>query len=562
VKRVLLARNAGFCSGVQRAVSLALKAAKQSRKIYTLGEIIHNRQVVEMLKKRGIVPINEISELKAGDTVLVRSHGVERGVREELKRRNINIIDSTCPKVQRIHSILKRYMARGARIVIFGDKGHPEVKALCSEAPDSILISSVEDIEKVPCDRKPICLVAQTTQNKKQFDEIARILTERCGNVEKFDTICQSTSERQSELQELLKEADAVVVVGGTNSANTRRLAEISESSGKPTYRIETASDLDIERLKNHNTIAVTAGASTPNWVIKDVLRRIRSAVGERLSFWRLILMFFVYSNILASLSAAALTTISLLLLDIPLNLAFIFASALYVFAVHTANQLLAIREEPFGEKSSVVSYLRGILAGASAIASVLLLYQYGFATTAFLILAIVAGLLYGVDILPARLVLRSLKDIPGSKEIFCAIGWASVASILPILAQEVYLAITKIIAAFALAFFPVYLRSLLLDVRQIEKDRLMGREATILALGSQATRRIVTLLIGGWIALLLACELFGIFGRNVLLILVMPLGFVLTLLLQSSRFLQRELAIESLLDITIIASSTLILLW
>jgi len=148
MKRVLLAQNAGFCSGVQRAVTLALRAAKRRRTIYTLGELIHNHQVVEALKKHGVLPCNDISSLKEGDVVLIRSHGIEKSVREELERRGVELIDATCPKVKRIHSIIRRHAAAGERVIIFGDRGHPEVMALLSEAPDALLLPSKDELSR------------------------------------------------------------------------------------------------------------------------------------------------------------------------------------------------------------------------------------------------------------------------------------------------------------------------------------------------------------------------------------------------------------------------------
>ncbi|MCX7702909.1 MAG: 4-hydroxy-3-methylbut-2-enyl diphosphate reductase [Planctomycetota bacterium] len=561
MKRVILARNAGFCSGVQRAVALALKAVKQSRRLYTLGDLIHNRQVVEALSKKGVVPIRDTSSLKAGDTVLIRSHGVEKEVKDDLEKRNICFIDATCPNVMRIHGIISRAREAGERVVIFGDRGHPEVKALCSVVPDAFLISLPDEVELLPREDRVVCFVSQTTQNKEVFERIAARLKERFKEVRVHNTICRSTTERQEELKELLKEAECVVVVGGGNSANTKRLVEISEAAGRKTYRIETAQDLRIEELKNYNTIGVAAGASTPRWVIKEVVQRIRSAVGEKSPFFMPLLRFLVRGNILSSASAAALTIFSLILLDIPFHLSLVLVAALYVFGVHTANQLIALKQEPLGETLSVFFYLRGFSSAAAAVLSVIILIQFGFFANLFLVMAIVAGLLYGVEILPARLALRSLKDIPGSKEIFCAVGWASVASILPVLAFKKNPSFTTVMTAFALAFFPVYLRSILFDVRQMERDSLMGRETTILALGSQSTRRIIAIVICGWFGLLVFAEIFRLFRKDIGVAFTMPLWFAAVLLLRNRKFFNREWVVESFLDLGIVISALLFIL-
>jgi len=557
MKRVLLAQNAGFCSGVQRAVALALRAARRQRTVYTLGELIHNRQVVEALKKHGVVPCNDISSLKKGDIVLIRSHGIEKSIREELEGRGVELIDATCPKVKRIHSIIRRHAAAGERVIIFGDRGHPEVMALLSEAPDALLLSSKDELDGIPNDGRPICLVAQSTQDKSRFEEVAEELKRRFDSVREFDTICTSTAERQEELRRLLRDADGVVVVGGRHSANTRRLAEIAERAGKKTYRVETAEEID-ERVKEHKRIVVAAGASTPVWVIKDVMKKISHLVGERISLFENILRVLVRGNFSASLAAAALTSISLTLLHLK-DISIVAVSALYVFCVHTANQLIASREEPFLKITSSLPMLRALSSAVAVAIALAITLHYGIAPTLLFVLAAVAGTLYSVDILPVRFMLRSFKDIPGSKEVLCATGWAFVASIIPITAYELSLPYHKILALFVLPFFPAYLRSILFDVRQIEKDRLMGKETTILALGSKTTKRVLLILLSGWVVLILLLSLLHIFNRAIYYALFMPAAFGLILFLRRLRLLHHELLFESALDSSIIVTALLL---
>lgn len=560
MRRVVLARSAGFCSGVRRAVMMALKAARRHRTVHTIGELIHNHQVVDVLRKYGVVLCDDVSALRSGDTVLVRSHGIERSLREELERRGVRLIDCTCPKVKRIHSIIRHHAMKGERIVIFGDRGHPEVEALCSEVPDAILVSSIKEIDKIPSDGRCICLVAQSTQSRVGFERLADELRRKFEEVRVFDTICSSTTERQEELCRLLMDADAVVVVGGKHSANTKRLVEIAEDAGRTTYHIETADEIE-EGLSRHRRIVVTAGASTPVWVIKDVMRKIEKIVGERKPLFERVLSALIRGNLLAAVSAAALTLISFILLRLPLDAALMSVAALYVFCVHTANQLIAFQKEVFQKATQSIFIFRGLLAAVAALIAFVIILQYGALPTLLFAVAVVAGVFYGVETLPTRLMLRSLRDIPGSKEIFCAVGWAFVASILPLTAYRVTPPYHIVLAAFMLALFPVYLRSTLFDIRRIERDRLMGREVTVLALGSQSTRRVLGVVLAGWVSVVVLTGVFRIFGTPVYYTLLMPTTFAVSLLLRRLNLLQRESLFEVVLDAGIVVTALLLLL-
>ncbi len=476
--RVLLGRWAGFCYGVRRAVSLALRAARRHKTVYTLGPLIHNRQAVEELRANGVKVAEDVEELPRGAVVVLRSHGVERQVRQRLKQGGFCVVDATCPRVARIHGIIRNAAAKGERIVIFGDPDHPEVKALRSEVADAVIIASPDDVERLPFDERAICLVAQTTQDAAVYEDVAAALRRRFPSVRVHQTICDSTHRRQEELRSVLDDVDLVVVVGGRHSANTRRLAEIATASGKRTLHIETADELP-QRI-DAESVFVTAGASTPNWVIQGVMERLRGGA----SLWRGVLFAVVRWNLTAAAAAAALTYAASCVLKVDSALSAAIA-ALYVFCVHTFNQIIALRFEPLTKRCrfETVRLVFAFLAGSAA---AVVAFHAGTYRFLLLMLALVGGFLYGLDVIPAPARLRSLRDLPGSKDIFCALGWAAVCTLLPAFSSSAstYL----VVLTFFFIFIPVYIRSVLFDVRQMERDRFLGREAFPVVLGERST--------------------------------------------------------------------------
>jgi (E)-4-hydroxy-3-methyl-but-2-enyl pyrophosphate reductase len=270
---VKLAETAGFCMGVKRAVDMVLDIAQRKGKenIYTYGPLIHNPQTVEIMMKRGMIPIQDIAEINATDTgatIIIRAHGISPQERKKIKEKGIRIVDATCPKVAHVQAIIRKHASRDYAIIIVGDADHPEVNGLLGHAHGKgIVIGSVNDVDRLPPLEK-VCVVAQTTQNMDEFNEIVSRIRERFPDTVIFNTICDSTEKRQAEVKRLSAETDAVFIIGGRNSANTRRLATISELQGKPTFHIETAEELNQISIRGFERIGVSAGASTPNWII------------------------------------------------------------------------------------------------------------------------------------------------------------------------------------------------------------------------------------------------------------------------------------------------------
>ncbi|MBN1282702.1 MAG: 4-hydroxy-3-methylbut-2-enyl diphosphate reductase [Proteobacteria bacterium] len=277
-KKIIVAKSAGFCWGVQRAFNKVLDVAKSPERgpVFTYGPLIHNPQAVEMLREQGIGVIDEISDRIEG-TVAIRTHGVPPAERKRLEQSGASICDATCPDVGIIQGTVRRHLKLGYYIIIIGHREHPEVKALLGFAERrGACISSEEELKSLPDDLGKVCVVSQSTQQREKFERLVDLIRRRYRDCVVFDTICRSTDQRQQEVRELAGRVDAMVVVGGRNSSNTNRLAEISRSMGTPTFFIEDDTELVQGDFAGKSVIGVTAGASTPSWVIKKVVERLQ----------------------------------------------------------------------------------------------------------------------------------------------------------------------------------------------------------------------------------------------------------------------------------------------
>ena len=287
---IKLAKTAGFCYGVQRAVDMVGEAldAHPDGKIYTYGPIVHNDLVVEALKKRGVGVISDFEELKTlagngslrGATVVIRAHGVGEEVYEILGKpgAGIRIADATCPFVKKIHRIVREHYAAGEQLVVTGSSKHPEVAGILGQiGGDAVVIEDPGEAEKTNfTGDKTLCVVSQTTFSLQKFEDIVAIFEKRQYNMHIINTICNATQMRQKEAAELAGECDAMIVIGGRNSSNTAKLCEICQSECKKTYFIQSAEDLD-ETLNSVRCVGITAGASTPKSIIEEVLNYVRN---------------------------------------------------------------------------------------------------------------------------------------------------------------------------------------------------------------------------------------------------------------------------------------------
>ena len=274
--QIYLAKTAGFCFGVDRAVSLVEQAIRDGKRAVTLGPIIHNRHVVERFARLGVREIASPDEAQPGETVILRAHGVEKAMQEELAARGLEVIDATCPFVEKIHWIVQKAEREGRRCLIIGTPEHPEVRAIASFCTGPVVLQSAEELQKwldFDGTRRdlPLTMVCQTTETQKNWDSCREIAKKICTNLEIFDTICRATEMRQEEAIRLSRKCDAMVVVGDASSANTGRLAMICKQHCRTVTLVDHAGDLDLGLFSGAATIGITAGASTPSWIIKEV---------------------------------------------------------------------------------------------------------------------------------------------------------------------------------------------------------------------------------------------------------------------------------------------------
>ncbi|EPR13356.1 bifunctional 4-hydroxy-3-methylbut-2-enyl diphosphate reductase/30S ribosomal protein S1 [Ruminiclostridium papyrosolvens] len=274
---LVIANTAGFCFGVNNAVKIVSDlATKSEHKIYTLGPIIHNDQVVQKLTNYGVTTINNPEEAEAPAKVVIRAHGVGPQVIERLKIRGLEVVDASCPYVEKIHGLVNKKYREGYQIIIAGDKTHPEIIGINGWCDDSAFIIEDEDnVDDLPDIKKKICIVAQTTFIREKWEKIILRLNKRFENVLKFDTICNATDKRQTEAEKISKMVDMVLVIGGNNSSNTNKLYQICKANCDNTFKVQTADDIPPVDIKKIKKIGITAGASTPDWVIKEVIHKM-----------------------------------------------------------------------------------------------------------------------------------------------------------------------------------------------------------------------------------------------------------------------------------------------
>ncbi|MGN0328093.1 MAG: 4-hydroxy-3-methylbut-2-enyl diphosphate reductase [Lachnospira sp.] len=279
MKEIVLAKSAGFCFGVHRAVDTVYERASQ-KNIYTYGPIIHNEEVVKDLEKKGVKSIESVDEISDAldSTVIIRSHGVSKNVYEEIKHKGCDIVDATCPFVLKIHRIVEEESRQGKQIIIIGNENHPEVEGIMGWSHNkAFVIDSAEKLNNINLDPdKETVIVSQTTFNYNKFEELVEIIKEKSYNVSIRNTICNATEERQTEARNIAKKVDAMIVIGGRSSSNTRKLYEICKGECENTFYIQTLDDLELEKLKKADSIGITAGASTPNNIIEEVYTNVR----------------------------------------------------------------------------------------------------------------------------------------------------------------------------------------------------------------------------------------------------------------------------------------------
>lgn len=510
--KIIIANTAGFCMGVKRAVDLALEnAGKVPGGLKTIGPLIHNRQTVEMLKERGVTDIDNNDNDGRPCTLLIRAHGIPPETERKYIARRHAIIDGTCPKVKTVQKVIARYRDEGYRIVITGDEGHAEVTGLLGYAGKSgLLIHTPEEVDTLPPLEK-VCLVSQTTFDRNTFDRIAEAIRSRfkAGDVVVKKTICAATDLRQAETEALAKQVDALIVVGGKNSANTQRLATIARTCGTPTQLVETEDEIDWQAIARCKILGVTAGASTPNWMIKRVTDHLHFMdQTQQPTLLNLVRKFFnimANLNIFVALGAVAAYYLSCRLQGYEFDrsgalLAFLYFLSMYLWNSVTSietTQHLGISRYRFYHKHNRSLFL---LAAISIGVQLAISFSIGKTLFSLILFSIIAGSAYHMTIFPKLLRqlfrYKKLKDIPASRDLFVALAWGIVLTFIPQAMNGHIIFNFLVFACFGWIFVLAFLRSLIFDLRDIEGDRIMGRETLITIVGEKRARTAIYLII------------------------------------------------------------------
>jgi len=277
---ILLAKSAGFCFGVKRAIDTVYDQIDGTTPVYTFGPIIHNEEVVKDLARKNVLVIETIEELSLlkNGIIVIRSHGVSRDIYQKILATNLECIDATCPFVKRIHAIVDKESKNGAKIIVIGDKTHPEVQGIMGWAnKEAIAIDSVEEALMLHFSKEDnVCIVAQTTFNHNKFQELVEIFLKKGYHINVVNTICSATNERQAEAKSIAAKVDVMIVIGGSHSSNSRKLFEICSAECKHTYFIQTLDDLQLDLPNSVSLVGITAGASTPSKIIEEVQNYVR----------------------------------------------------------------------------------------------------------------------------------------------------------------------------------------------------------------------------------------------------------------------------------------------
>ncbi len=576
--KVKVAKTAGFCMGVKRAMDIVLDAAYSEKDkgttVYTDGPLIHNPQVLDLLQEKGIRPIKDGEEVNNG-RVVIRAHGITPNRQKEIEKTGAKVSDATCPHVMRVQNIIKRYYGQGYSIVIVGDKGHAEVVGLLGYAEGrGYVVGSMEDLEKLPLMEK-VCVVAQTTQDKRLFHQATERLQEKYADCQVFETICSSTHDRQDEVRSLCKSVDAMIVVGGRGSANTTRLVKICESEGVPTLHVETEVELDLAKLDDFEVVGITAGASTPQWLIKRVVDMVaayeKQNTGRLRSWIKMAFHIFIGSCVYLGLGAVAMSYASAVLLGVTPHIEYCAIAALFLFSMHvlnnTANREATAINDPFMarlyEKYHNIFLTLGLVGLVASYGVAFVLDFYVFLM--IFLASVFFALAFRIHMLPDRiskmLKYKSLERFAGTKEIFFGISWALTTALLPFLVNEPQLMAPMAIAlafTFCLAFF----RAVLLDIRDIQGDRIVGKETIPIAIGKEWTK-IMLIAVAGVIAVALGISPFMDWTSNFSLYLIPCVLYAcIYLFLYHMKIIGEGLVCEAIVDFNFILTGIMAFLW
>ncbi|BBB32564.1 4-hydroxy-3-methylbut-2-enyl diphosphate reductase [Thermotomaculum hydrothermale] len=495
--KIIVAETGGFCWGVRRAMDKILDLSRKKEEIYTLGPLIHNNQVVALLESKGVKPEKKLENLDKG-TVVIRAHGTTPQVLNNLKEKGLDVVNLTCPKVGKVQGIIKGHINKGYQVVIVGDEGHAEVVSLKGYSNNTaFVVGSVEEAEKLP-EMEKVIVVSQTTFNYDEFFKIVDKVREKAKEVKEFCTICDSTHRRQDEVKKIASQVDCMIIIGGKHSANTTRLAEISKQYCPVVYHIETEDELKGIDFSNFDKVGVSAGASTPSWIINSVVDYLRF-VDEKSRFSKRVLGIVFNSGLFRGFSAFVFSYGLLSLANFQDSLKFSVIAFLYIFSMTLFNGIIDLEGLRFSNptKFYFLKENKTLLIAIGIISLTLLaLLSINISLNVFFIilLASLLGLLYRIKLRLKGRIMR-LFDIPGSKNIIYALAWSIVIVFNPLFIYGKSNALSSFLM-FLFVFTVVFVGSILSDIKDIQGDKFYGRETLPILIGTERALRIANWLV------------------------------------------------------------------
>ncbi len=508
--KVIVAKTAGFCWGVKRAMDAVLEASVRSdgRTVQTLGPLIHNPQALELIGKRGVAVAETPDQVQNG-TVVIRAHGIPiqdlRGLKERQAKGELKIVNATCPEVAKVHHKIKKWSPKGYFTVILGSHGHAESVAHRSFAESgSVIVATMAEAEAIPDEQlKKVLVVAQTTFTVKDYHAITDYLRTRAGDGVFENTICEDTWMRQDEAKVLARTVDTVIVVGGKASSNTKHLAELAHHYGKPVQYVETAAELDLSPFSGKETVGVLAGASTPTWLVDEVVD-VLEQLGDGPSRWRSFLQAAFGSSSLMAVGAGLMTLGVHRWLGLPLGWRYPVLTAAYVLAMYLFSPFL----DPLGlgakgpARARFLERNRRILMVSALVALALTLGLAASLGTKVLIVVTGAALVGVTYKRRFRFGGRefSLRSIPGSKDVVVALALATVAVIIPVW-QEGRVWDLRAFAAIYLVGVLAFVRTVVYEIRDMQNDQIVGKETLTIFLGKAVTKTVLLVLLGTLLA-------------------------------------------------------------
>ena len=559
--------------GVRRAVEIALNApGKHKEPIYTYGPLIHNPHILSILNGKGISVLKHIPEHGTG-TAIIRAHGVPPETKESLEKAGFNVVDATCPRVIKVQNIIHKHAKLGYSSIIIGDEDHPEVIGLLGYAMgNGYVVGSIKELDSLPVFDKAI-VVAQTTQSIILFEEVKKWVDGKFPHYKIFNTICDSTSKRQAEVKRMAEFVDAIIVVGGRSSGNTKRLAEIANRSGKPAYHIEAETELDLTRLKSAQRIGLTAGASTPNWIIKRVYRALEALPFKKEKVWRRILFsiqrLLLLTNIYVSLGAGCLCYACAKLQGIGISFQHVLISILYVQSMHILNNLTGNKADLYNDPVRASFYSKNklflaILSLVAGGAGLITAYTMGLMPFLFLFVMSIMGLSYNLRLIPdcfTGVRYRRIRDIPGSKTILIALAWGIVTSLFPFLSVS-----GKIDAGSVLVFIwstsIVFARTAFFDILDMQGDRIVGKETIAILLGEKGSLRLLKGMLIITIVLLFLSSAFHIISSLGFILIICPISMFLVFSAYERGYMLPGIRLEFRVESHFILAGIITLLW